>query len=225
MKTMGIIGGLGPQTTANFYMEIISACAKINKNQRPAILIANVPMVLKTEKRFINHSGDRERFLELILQSAKMLENGGADFLVIPCNSAHLFIEEIGKAVNIPVVSIIDESINFISSRKTKSVALLATPTTIKTNLFDAKLKKKGIVMEKPDNSDQKEIGNIVNRILNNEIEDRDKKKLENIINKFSSELILLACTDLHILIQPNEKIFDTMEILKDSAVRELQQP
>jgi len=222
MKTMGVLGGLGPETTANFYMEVIKSCAKINKIQRPSILIANVPMVLKTEEKFINHSTERKKFLELILVSAKMLEKGGADFIVIPCNSAHLFIEEIRSSVNVPVVSIIDESVNFMSKQGIKSVAILATPTTIKTKLFDEKFRKKGIIMEKPNDQDQKEIGNIVNKILNKTEDQEDKWRLENIINKFSSELILLACTDLHILIKPNHKIFDTMQILKNSAIREL---
>ncbi len=56
MKTLGIIGGLGPETTANFFMEVILSCAELNKLHRPSILIANVPIEFKLEENFIKHS-------------------------------------------------------------------------------------------------------------------------------------------------------------------------
>ncbi len=224
MKTLGIIGGLGPETTANFFMEVISSCAKKNKLRRPSILISNVPMEFELEENFIKHSKGKRKFLSLLIDSAIRLEKGGANFLVMPCNTAHIFIDEIRKAVNIPVLSIIDETVNFLNEREVKSVGLLATPSTIKNKLFDSKLALNGIQMEIPDNSEQEILGEIINKILQSKHDANDKKKLQGIINNFSSDAVLLACTDLHILIpsEENPKIFDTMQILKDAAVREL---
>mgnify|MGYP001608487506 CR=1 FL=1 len=227
MKTLGIIGGLGPETTANFFMEVILSCAELNKLHRPSILIANVPIEFKLEEDFIKHSKGKRKLLSLLIDSAIRLEKGGADFIVIPCNTVHVFIGEIRKAVNIPVLSIIDEAVDFLNERNTKNVGLLATPSTIKNRLFDSKLKTNSIQMEIPDERSQKKLGEIINKILRNTHNLNDKKDLTKIINRFSSDLVLLACTDLHILIpiKENPKILDTMQILKNAAVRELLKP
>lgn len=227
MKTLGIIGGLGPETTADFFMEVILSCAEKNKLHRPSILIANVPIEFKLEEDFITHSKGKRKFLSLLLNSAIRLEKGGADFIVIPCNTAHVFIDEIRKAVNIPVLSIIDETVNFLSKRKIKNIGLLATPSTVKNKLFDSKLKSSGIRMEIPNRKNQEKLGRIINKILRNSHDLNDKKDLTKIINRFSSNFVLLACTDLHILIpaEENPKVLDTMQILKQAAVRELLKP
>lgn len=228
MKTLGIIGGLGPETTAHFYMEVVSLCAKINKKQRPSILIANVPMDLKVEKSFINHSVGGEKFLELILDSAISLEKGGADFLVMPCNTAHVFIEEIRDAVNIPVLSILDETVKFVEKEKNKKVLLLATPSTVKNKLFDDKFTNKNIQMLKPNHLDQKIIGEIVNRILKGKHSKKDKLELLRIIDVFKNiDAVVLACTDLHILISKHReiKIIDTMQLLANAAAEEILEP
>src|ERR1035437_298717 len=103
MKTVGIIGGLGPQTTAKFYMQIVSLCAKKNSEQRPNILIVNVPISHELEKKFINRSVGKKEFCELLTNAAKTLEKSGVDFIVLPCNTAHVFIEDIRNSVSVPV--------------------------------------------------------------------------------------------------------------------------
>ncbi|MBI2621513.1 MAG: amino acid racemase [Candidatus Levybacteria bacterium] len=224
MKTLGIIGGLGPETTANFYMEVISSCAKINKKSRPSILITNVPVELEVEEKFIKHSKGKEKYLSWLIESAKVLEKGGADFIVIPCNSVHIFIDEIRKAVNIPVLSIVEETVMFLKRKRAKNVGLLATPFTIKNKLFDSKLKEIGIKVRTPDKKDQDKIGEIINRILQRTHGRKDKKDLEKIIKKLPSDFILLACTDLQLLIQKHSKlrVLDTTQILEEATVREI---
>ncbi|MBI4098300.1 MAG: amino acid racemase [Candidatus Levybacteria bacterium] len=224
MKTLGIIGGLGPETTANFYMGVISAFAKKNKLHRPSILITNVPVEFELEEKFINQSKGKRVYRKLLINAAKMLENGGADFIVIPCNSVHLFIDEVEKAVNIPVLSIVDETINHLKKNGINSIGILATPFTFRNKLFNSKLKSNMIKFEIPTKEDQKKLGIIINKILQNKHGLSDKEKVIRVINKFSSESILLACTDLHILLSDvsKVKILDTMQILKNASVREL---
>ena len=133
MKTVGIIGGLGPETTAKFQLEIINFCSKNNKNQRPPILSWNVPIPIKVEEDLILKNKSK-KFLPFLKNAAKILEKGGADFLVMPCNTLHIFIEDIRNAVNIPVLSIIDEAILTIRKRKIKKIGILATSKTISKN-------------------------------------------------------------------------------------------
>lgn len=219
MKTVGIIGGLGPETTAHFILRVLSLCFEKNKIQRPNIISINVPITFKLEEEFINKSKGKKEFRKLLVQTAKTLEDAKVDFIVMPCNTAHVFIDDIRKSVNIPVLSIIDESAN--SLKNIESVGLLSTPATVKNKLFNSKLN-----LQKPIKSDQKELGIIINRILNNQQTENDRLKVLRIIESFTSKNILLACTDLQLVIQDKQigdkKIFDTMEILAQATAKEV---
>lgn len=224
MKTVGIIGGLGPETTANFYLEVILSCFKTNKINRPPMLIFNVPMLFNLEEGLIKNGIGKENFLPFLINAAKHLERGGANFIVIPCNTAHIFIEEIRESVNIPVLSIIEETSNFLGKEKIKEIGLLATIATINNKLFDKNLKLSGIKIKTPGNSSQLKMGTIINRLVNNKHSEKDKKELLEIINELKVKNVILACTDLQIL-NPKcsgVKIFDTMDILAKATILEI---
>ena len=95
MKTVGIIGGLGPETTSEFYLDIVFSCQKKDRTARPPILISSVPMPYQIEEDAIEKNIGIERISPFLLTEAKRLEKAGADFIVMPCNSLHVFIEEI----------------------------------------------------------------------------------------------------------------------------------
>ena len=223
MKTVGIIGGLGPETTAKFYMQILSLCQKGNKRNRPSILISNVPISFALEEKFIKEGEGKKEFLSLLINSAIQLEKGGADFIVIPCNTAHVFINEIRASVNVPVLSIIEKTANVLNKKGVKKVGLLSTPATIKNKLFDSKL---DVIL--PNKTEQKQMGIIINKLINNHQTPRDKQALFRIVDDISkkSDAILLACTDLQLLIPENKhhkiEILDTMKILAEATVKEL---
>jgi aspartate racemase len=222
-KTLGIIGGLGPETTARFYMEVVFACSKIS-GKRPQILISNVAVPLSVEKELITEAKNMISILPFLLSAAKQLEEGGADFIVIPCNTVHIFIEEIRKSINIPVLSIIEEASSFLSREKIKEVGVLATTATIENKLFDKHLRENGIRMIIPAESNQSKMGAIINHLVNNQQTQGDRDRFQMIIDETETENVILACTDLQILEPKIDgiRIFDTMDILTKSAVREI---
>ena len=122
MKTIGIIGGLGPETTSEFYLEIVFECYKKNKEQRPPILIWNVPLKYKIEEDLLEKAEGEERYIPYLIEAAKKLEKAGADFLVIPCNSVHAFIKEVRNSVKIPVLSILEETAKFLKNKNISKV-------------------------------------------------------------------------------------------------------
>lgn len=223
MQIVGIIGGLGPETTARFYMEVVFACSKIS-GKRPQILISNVAIPLKIEKELIIEAKNEKNILPFLIDAARQLEKGGADFIVMPCNTAHIFIEEIRESVDIPVLSIIEETSIFLKKKKIKEIGLLAATATIKNRLFVANLKKIGIKIKTLNDLNQLEINNIINRLVNNKHNDKDKQKLVGIINEFKVKAVILACTDLQILSPEcsGTKIFDTMDILAKATIRKV---
>lgn len=227
MKTVGIIGGLGPETTSEFYLEVIFSCFEKNKENRPPILIWSVPLNYKVEEELITKSIGEERYIPYLIDGAKKLEAGGADFLVMPCNSLHIFIEEIRNAVKIPVLSILEETAKFLSKKEISEVGILATSSTINKKLYEIFLQKNNIKQVIPDEFQQAKIGKMINNLVLNRHNNKDREELLRIAEDFSNKgvkTVILACTDLQLLIphHSNLEIYDTMKILADATVEEI---
>lgn len=224
MKTVGIIGGLGPETTAKFNLEIISSCFKTNKENRPPMLSWNVPISLKTEQELITQNKSQEQFLPLLIDAAKRLEAGGADFLVMPCNSMHIFIEEIRNTVRIPMLSIVDETVKTAKNQKALSVGILATFTTLKSALFQKALRKSQIKFKVPEPEDQKNVDRIILKILTNRHTRQDVVEITKIVTALETKTLILACTDLQLIVPQLKgfRIIDTMGVLAKATAREI---
>lgn len=227
MKTAGIIGGLGPEATTKFYLEIISACLNRGEHIHPPILIYSVPLPLQIEKECIVKGQSEEKCIPFLIQAAKTLELGGADFLVMPCNSLHVFIDKIRQAVKIPVLSIIEETVKFLKKQNIKDVGILATSITINRGLYKLKLNGHDIKEIVPDNQDQARLGQIIYNLVIGTYTNTDKQAFDEITNnliKKGAESIVLACTDLQLLSPQHSKVkvFDTMQILVDATVQEI---
>jgi len=224
MKSVGVIGGLGPETTANFYLEVIFRCQKLNSNQRPSIVIGSVPLLFEIERDLIAHNTGIERYVPFLQEEARRLEKSGVDFLVMPCNSLHVFIDEIRAAVSIPVLSIVEETIKYLNSKEIKKVGLISTSATIENKVYESKLSESGIEYVTPAEDQRSNIDAIIQRLVSGEHLDEDRKFLIDVADDLSGQGVLcvaLACTDLQLLNPQSEQveIFDTMKILADSTV------
>lgn len=227
MKTAGIIGGLGPETTSKFYLEVIFSCFEKDKINRPPMLIWNVPVPYEVEEEFITKSIGEEKYLPFLIDAAKRLEKGGADFIVIPCNSVHILIDEVRESVNIPVLSIVEETISLIKQKGISDIGLLATSATIRKKLYSDIFEQNGFSVNIPDDEDQEQMGEIINNLVHSRQDDVDRDKLLIITQKLADKganTIVLACTDLQLITPsiPDVQIIDTMEILAQATVREI---
>lgn len=227
MKTLGIIGGLGPETTAEFYLEVVFGCQKINNEIRPQILICSVPMDLRMEKDAIVRGVGEEKYVPILVETAKRLENAGADFLVMPCNSLHAFIGEIRQSVKIPILSIIEETVNFMKEQNISSAGLISTVITKRHRLYENAFSQAEIKVLLPTDFEQAKIGNIIHHLVINRQGNKEREELLKIIEGFKAkgvEHVVLACTDLQLLLPKHEgiNIHDTMKILADAVCRKL---
>lgn len=227
MKTVGIIGGLGPQTTASFYLRLIFSCQKMPVTNRPPILMYSVPLPYDVEQEAIRDGKGEERCLPLLIEAARRLEGGGADFIVMPCNSLHSFIEDIRAAVSIPVLSIVETATKFLHARGVREVGIISTSITLQKGLYEKNLASYGIHQVKPTAVQQRAIGTVIHNLVCNKKSDADKKMLLSVVDSFRSRgvgHVILACTDLQ-LIAPKRsalEIYDTMRIFADETVLEM---
>jgi len=227
MKTVGIIGGLGPETTAEFYLELIFGCKQLGATQRPPILITSVPLELAIEREFLSTGSGSERYIPFLVKEAQRLEAAGADFLVMPCNSLHVFIQTIREAVGIPVLSIIEETTKHLVEAEVSRVGLLSTSATAKNKLYENELSKADISIVLPNSLERARIDKIIQRLVDGIHLNKDHECINNVIERLAEndiQAIALACTDLQIL-APNSKrieVFDTMKLLAESTVRHI---
>ncbi len=227
MKTAGIIGGLGPETTSEFYLDIIFSCYKKTKNNRPGIVIASVPLPYQIEEDVIIKNKGSERYIPFLVSEAIRLEKAGVDFIVMPCNSLHVFIKEIRKAVKIPVLSIIEETVKFLKKNKFSKVGVVSTDITIQNKLYENAFEKEGITYVTPDSFQQGKLGRIILNLVTGKQKNKDREELIKIIDGFEQEnvdCVVLACTDLQLLTpkHPALRIFDTMRIFADATVEKI---
>jgi aspartate racemase len=227
MKTAGVIGGFGPQTTARFYERVFFACQHSAPDVKPHILISSVPLPFQIEHNAILNNEEVDDYLPYLIKETRRLEAAGADFIVMPCNSLHIHIDALCSCVGIPFLSIIQESADFLPRHSIRRVAVLSTAMTAHHHLYEDGLSVCGIHCSVPHQDQQHLLDEIVLHLVNGRNEYRDRETLREVMRSFTDvDCILLACTDLQLLDldHPTLPVFDTMQILAAATVRELLQ-
>ncbi len=223
MKTIGVLGGMGPESTAMFYQELIKQCQKQYGAQYdkdyPEILIYNLPI-----PDIVEGLGNPERVLPALIEGIKRLESIGVDFITMPCNTAEYFYRDMKKEISIPFLSIIEETAKKVKSVGYKKVGLLATETTIVNGNYNSAFEKFEIGLVVPEEQDK--VTRIILNILAGKKLEKDKEVLKTIIRGLKNkgaEAIILGCTDIPVLLKQddvNVEVFNTIEVLAESTIR-----
>ena len=219
MRTVGIVGGLGPETTSDFYLTLIrkfrDSCMSY-----PSIVIDNVAFPFYLERDIIQKSINEDKLLPFLKESIERLNRGQADFIVIPCNTVHIFIDELRRESLVPIISMVDETVCTIKEKSYKKIGILATTKTIDDKLYETPLAENGIDAIIPTKTEQDEMARIILRILSNKSYLEDKSKLLSVINNLierGAECILSACTDIQLILKQSDldvKLIDTLDVL-----------
>jgi len=218
-KKIGILGGMGPEATADFYLRIIRIFQKkygaIYDSDFPEILIINLPI-----PDVVENPKEEDKVREMLINAVKKLEKSGADFIAIPCNTVTYYISEMKNEVSIPIINIIKETANEVSKSGIKKVGLLGTEMTIESNIYTNALKDIQILTL--NKTEQKETTKIILNILAGKKSRKDRKILTQFIQKLrdlGARKVILGCTELPLAIKSNTDVFDTLEILAKSTV------
>jgi len=223
-KKIGIIGGMGPESTAEFYMDLIKICqdnylAKYDSDY-PQIIINSVPI-----EDVVEDMSKEENIISDLINAAKILESAGCDFLVMPCNTAHYFFEDIQKNVSIPMMSIVKETAKKIIDKGFNKVGLLATDLTVNKRIYESVFDYYNINSIKPSKKDQLLVTETIMNILAGKKSPQDKQNLSKIIKKMinlGAEAIVLGCTDLPIVLKQKDfdiELIDSSKILAKSTI------
>jgi len=134
-KIIGILGGMGPEATIDLFNKIVKGTTVKKDQDHLRILIDNNP---KVPDRTLAIQKKGPSPLPQLIRSAKILENAGADFIVIPCVTAHYYYKPLKKKLKIPIVNLVEMTVQYIRNRLKgiSKVGLLATTGTIQAGLF-----------------------------------------------------------------------------------------
>lgn len=191
-KTIGILGGMGPLATCDLFSKIIQITDASCDQEHVRICIDNNTEISDRTNAIIRHGKDP---VPEMVKSAVRLQSFGADVLIMPCNTAHYFYDRILPFVDIPFLSMIDETAKVISDRGLRKVGLLATDGTLQTAVYEKAFKKRGISIMVPPPENQVHIMDLIYNGVkagNKEIDTKPTKKtIEDLFRKGAQTLVL----------------------------------
>jgi aspartate racemase len=156
-KTIGILGGMGPEATEYMFGLIIrNTKVEIDQNHIPVIIYSNPKVPPRTDAIL----GTGPSPTPFLIEGLKVLKQGGADFVVMPCVTAHFFMSEALEEVPIPFINLLDESLKWAQEHipALKKVGLVASTGTLISGLFHDAYKKEGIEVIGPTEEEQEKV-------------------------------------------------------------------
>lgn len=223
MKKIGIIGGLGPESTIDYYKGIINAFRKRDLTA-PEIIIYSADV-----NRLLELAEAREwnKLVEWLVEMVNALHNAGAEFAVIGSNTPHIVFDKVKSRSPIPMLSIVDETCNRASNIKLKKLGLMGTKFTMGSDFFQKAFHDAGISIIVPMKDEQQFIHNkIISEIALGIIKNSTRQELLSVVKRMidedSIDGLILGCTELPLILEKDEygiPFLNTTAIHIDSIV------
>ena len=156
-KTIGILGGMGPEATEYMFGMIIrNTKVEIDQNHIPLVIYSNPKVPPRTDAIL----GTGPSPIPYLVEGLKVLKQAGADFVIMPCVTAHFFIHEALIEVPMPFISLLDESLKWAQEHipALKKVGLVASTGTLISGLFHKTFDNAGIEVSGPTDQEQKQV-------------------------------------------------------------------
>lgn len=227
MKTIGLVGGLGPEATLDYYQRIIAGARDVDDALNvPEVIIYSVNL---REALTIVEAKELERLTEFLLAKIAALAAAGAEFAAITANTAHLVFDEVAARSPLPLISIVEACCTAAQQRGLKRGGLMGTRFTMQADFFQRPFRRQGIELLVPTAEEQ----DLIHHKLFSEIElgiIRDDTReallaiIRQMIERDNIDFLVLGCTELP-LILPDEAfgipLLNTTAIHVESIVAE----
>ena len=220
-KTVGVLGGMGPEATVDFMTKLIRATPAKKDQEHIRLLVDCNPQVPSRIDAILMNG---ENPGPVLAEMARGLEKWGAELLAIPCNTAHYYLQYVIEAVKIPVINMIEETIQVVLANGIKNIAILDTTATLKTKLYEEKLAQAGLNIILPTPEYQEEVMQTIYGVKAGDFSaayHAIAKALEHAKSR-GAQGVILGCTELPLVITKDNcamEIFDPTEILAKKVV------
>ena len=229
MRRLGVIGGLGPESTVDYYKAFI----EVWRRERPDG--SNPPLIidsLDAQKAIaLVTAGDMHGLTEYLVDSVQRLARGGAELALISANTPHLVFDEVGAASPIPMISIIEATSRAAAARGMKRVSLFGTRFTMQSSMYPDVLRRVGIEAVVPTDEEQtfiheKYLGELIPGIFRDETREKLIAIIAAIHARSPIEAVILGGTEIPLILREPEydgvAMLDTSRIHVEAAVREM---
>ena len=134
-RIVGVLGGMGPLATVDFLRKMIDATPAVRDQEHVPVIVSSIPQVPdRTEAYFRGGPSP----LEAMISSGRRLVAAGAELIVVPCNTAHLWFDGLQAALDVPLLNLVDEAVSEVTKvvRPGGRVGLLSTDATLASGLY-----------------------------------------------------------------------------------------
>ena len=199
-QIVGIIGGMGPEATVDLMRHILRLTPAREDNDHIRCVVDNNSKIPSRIKALYENSGISPA--PAMCNSARRLEAYGVDFLIIPCNTAHYYYEEVREVVSIPVLNILDIAVAAAGARipDLQRVGLLATTATVNTGLYSRRFGEAGVEALVPDEPQQARTLALINAVKAGQTGPEQQAELSRLAQDLAdrgAQAVILGCTEL----------------------------
>lgn len=224
-KTVGVLGGMGPDATVDFMAKVIALTPAGKDQDHIHMLVDHNPPVPNRQQHIVGIGEDPGPTLAAM---AQRLEQAGADFLVIPCNTAQAYEQDILDAVSIPLISIIEETVADIANvaPQAKAVGVLATVGCLQAEMYQRVLTANDLLPVLPDRAELKQLMTLVNGVkagVNNDGARKSMRDLADALVARGAEVIIAGCTEIPLLLDESmldAPLISSTDVLAQKTVR-----
>lgn len=219
MKKVGLVGGIGPASTLDYYQGIIDGYrARAGGEHYPRILIDSLNL---TEMYDLAEAKRWSPFTDRLVDSLRCLAAGGAEFAAMAANTAHIVFDEVRRQSPIPVLSIVEETCKHAQAKGCRRVAVFGTAFTMSSGLYTAAFARYGMEACVPAEAEQQTIHGIIFPHLQEGIVlPEEKNTMLRIARRMIADpqvdALILGCTELPLILKPEDldlPLLDTTQI------------
>ncbi|MEJ6079476.1 amino acid racemase [Vibrio sp. 1-Bac 57] len=220
----GIIGGMGPEATIDLMYRIYNNTPATEDGEHLRILIDNNAKVPSRIKAIIEGTGESPA--PCLISMAQGLVQQGADFLVIPCNTAHYYFDQVSASVDVPVVNLLEITAQTLKNNNMVKVGILGSTALSIVGLYNPVFEKFGLNPVYPEELYQDKLMEVIKAVKAKNITQEHLSHLSDLLQHMEArgiDCFAIVCTELSVIrnkILPNVKIFDALEILTDEIIK-----
>jgi len=199
-RVLGILGGLGPMATVYFY-EMLTEHTKVTRDQDHIDMVISSRATTPDRTAFILGQSD-ENPLPVMVEEANRLIRAGAEVIVLPCNTAHYFYDELSRQTGVPIINIITETVSYCAAQGWQKIGILATEGTVKSGAYHEVCRRAGIEAVAPSEEDQAIISEIIYGQIKQGLPvdyDRFFAVADGLLAQ-GCQTLILGCTELSLL-------------------------
>jgi aspartate racemase len=224
MKTIGLIGGMSWESSAQYYAIVNRAVrGRLGGSHSAELLLYSVDF---GEIERLQHDDDWASLTARMVDAARRLEAGGADFVLICSNTMHLMADDAAAAIGVPLLHVIDPTAAAIAQAGLTRVGLLGTAFTMEKAFYRDRLAAAGLEILIPDVADRCEIHRVIyEELVAGKIEAASRTAYRDVIARLverGAQAIVLGCTEIMLLVDQSDSavpLFDTTSLHALAAV------